>query len=125
LRNQNLLSFFFFFSQGVSVPSIIPWYQFLIFWLLAKEDMLRSSGIQRLHHRDLRLHLQRLTKATQWSILTWGGIGKKNMVVEWTWKLSMEGMCTSNFEDAMAASMEFTPRVFSNLDLETNLVDHF
>lgn len=63
LRNQNLLSFFFFFSQGVSVPSIIPWYQFLIFWLLAKEDMLRSSGIQHLHHRDLRLHLQRLTKS--------------------------------------------------------------
>jgi hypothetical protein len=47
------------------------------------------------------------------------------MVVEWTWKLSMEGMCTSNFQDAMAASMEFTPWAFSNLDLETNLVDHF
>jgi hypothetical protein len=25
----------------------------------------------------------------------------------------------------MAASMEFTPWAFSNLDLETNLVDHF
>jgi hypothetical protein len=25
----------------------------------------------------------------------------------------------------MATSMEFTPRAFSNLDLEANLVDHF
>jgi hypothetical protein len=43
------------------------------------------------------------------------------MVVELTWVLSMEGMCTSNAQDAMAVS-NLHQGALSNLYLETNLL---